>query len=177
MEIKAYFKKPLVFIWMLSGVACGFLIWLIYFQEVVSDYRVWIGSLPAINALLNASCAFCLVGGWLNIRKGKVDIHRRFMLAAVLFSGLFLVSYITYHYFHGDTPFLSQGLVRPIYFTILVSHICFSIIALPMVFTTLYHALDQSFESHQKIARYTFPIWLYVSTTGVLVFALLKVFG
>ena len=175
--LKSITRNPVTLILLLSGAACGFLIWLIYFQEGVSDYRGWVGHLPTVNALLNASCAVCLVGGWLNIRKGKVETHRSFMLAAVLFSGLFLTSYITYHYFHGDTPFLSQGLVRPIYFTILVSHICFSIIAVPMVFTTLYHALDQSFESHRKIARYTFPIWLYVSTTGVLVFALLKVFG
>ena len=177
MGIKAYFTKSSFFIWMLSGIACGFLIWLIYFREGVSDYRGWVGSLPSINALLNASCAVCLVGGWLDIRKGRIGRHRRFMLFAVFFSTLFLGSYITYHYFHGDTPFLSQGLVRPIYFTILVSHICFSIIALPMVLSSLYHALNENFESHRRIARYTFPLWLYVSITGVMVIALLKRFG
>ena len=174
---KSIMRNPVTFILLLSGLACGFLIWLIYFQEGVSDYRAWVGYLPAVNALLNASCAGCLLGGWFSIKANNSGKHRNFMLAAVCFSTLFLISYVTYHYFHGDTPFLTKGFVRPIYFTILISHILFSVIALPMVLTTLYHALNERFDSHRRIAQYTFPLWLYVSVTGVLVFVLLRWYG
>ena len=176
-NFKAYLDKPVLLILSLSGVVCGFLIWLIYFREGVPDYREWVNLLPATNALLNASCAVCLLGGWWSIKQSRADRHKRFMLTAVFFSALFLISYMTYHYFHGDTRFLSQGAVRVAYFFILISHICFSIIALPMVFTTLYHALRGSFDSHRSVAKYTFPIWLYVSITGVLVFVLLKFYA
>jgi len=161
----------------LSLLVCFFLVWLIYIREGGGDYQSWVDSLPLLNAVMNGLCAISLCAGWWSIKKEKREIHRKFMLSAVFFSALFLISYVTYHYFHGDTPFLSQGLVRPVYFFILVSHICFSIIALPMVFTTLYHALEGSFDSHRSVARYTFPIWLYVSITGVLVFVLLKSYG
>ena len=98
------------------------------------------------------------------------------MLGAVVFSVLFLTSYIVYHHFHGDTPFPGQGFIRPVYFVILISHIGLSIIALPMVLTTLYYAGTRQFQTHRKIARYTLPIWLYVSVTGVAVFLFLKAY-
>ncbi len=170
-------KNPVSLILLFSGVVCLFLIWLIYFRTGVSDYQYWVETLPFVNATLNTLCAVALLTGWWNIRRGKKEAHRRFMLLAVCFSALFLISYVTYHYFHGDTLFLSQGLVRSVYFLILISHICFSIIALPMVFTTLYHAFNENFDNHLKIARYTFPVWLYVSVTGVLVFVLLEFYG
>ena len=98
----------------------------------------------------------------------------RFMIAAVTFSSLFLVSYITHHYLHGDTPFPGMGLIRPVYFTILITHVTLSVVVLPMIFTTFFFALTKQFMFHKKIARITFPIWLYVSITGVVVFLLLK---
>lgn len=161
----------------LSLLVCFFLVWLIYIREGGGDYQSWVDSLPLLNAVMNGLCAISLCAGWWSIKKEKREIHRKFMLSAVFFSALFLISYVTYHYFHGDTPFLSQGFVRPMYFFILVSHICFSVIALPMVLTTLYYALNESFDNHLKVARYTCPIWLYVSVTGVLVFGLLKFYG
>ena len=133
--------------------------------------------LPAANSCFNALCACCLVGGFVNIKRGNRDVHKRFMLAAFVFSVFFLGSYIVYHHFHGDTPFPGQGPIRLVYFLILISHIVLSIVVLPMVFTTLYYAARGQFESHKKIARYTFPIWLYVSVTGVLVFFFLRAYA
>ena len=101
----------------------------------------------------------------------------RFMVTAVVFSGLFLVSYLVYHNFQGDTPFTGTGLIRPVYFFILISHIILSVFALPLALITVFFAWKNNFKSHKKIARVTFPIWLYVSVTGVLVFAMLKVFS
>jgi putative membrane protein len=100
----------------------------------------------------------------------------RFMLTATMFSALFLVSYITYHFFHGDTKFPGHGWVRPAYFFILISHIGLSIVALPLILATLWYGLRNQFHFHRRIARWTFPIWLYVSATGVIVYALLKCF-
>ena len=99
------------------------------------------------------------------------------VLGALLASALFLVSYITYHAVHGDTRFMGHGAVRPIYFFILVSHILLSGVALPLVFLSLFFSLSGRFPRHKKIARYTFPVWLYVSVTGVLVFSLLRAYG
>jgi putative membrane protein len=99
------------------------------------------------------------------------------MFAAVLVAGTFLVSYIIYHHFHGDTRFGGEGLVRPIYFFVLISHIALSMVALPLVLTTLFFAGTEQFQRHKKLARFTFPIWLYVSVTGVAVYFFLKLWG
>ncbi len=99
------------------------------------------------------------------------------MTAAVGVAGTFLVSYIVYHHFHGDTRFGGHGLVRPIYFFVLISHIVMSMVALPLVLTTLFFAATEQFERHKKLARYTFPVWLYVSVTGVAVYFFLKFLG
>ncbi len=118
-----------------------------------------------------------LVAGLLAIRSGRRELHIKLMLSAVGVAGLFLASYIVYHHFHGDTRFGGQGLIRPVYFFILISHIAGSIVALPLVLTTLFFAGTKRFERHLKIARVTFPVWLYVSVTGVTVFFLLKLWG
>lgn len=101
----------------------------------------------------------------------------RLMLAAVLVAAVFLASYVVYHHYHGDTRFQGEGLVRPVYFFVLVSHILFSIVGLPLVLTTLYLALTRRFDRHRRLARLTFPVWLYASITGVLVFWLLTRYG
>ena len=100
----------------------------------------------------------------------------RFMICAFVSSGLFLISYIIYHHFHGDTQFLGVGAIRPIYFIILISHISLAIVALPMILITFFFALTGQFIVHKKVARITFPIWMYVSVTGVVVFLLLHVY-
>ena len=126
---------------------------------------------------LNALAGTCLILGFLAIRNKRPETHKRFMFTALAFSALFLVSYLTYHHFHGDTKFMATGIIRPIYFFILITHIILSIAVLPMVLITVFHALRGRFENHRKIARFTFPVWLYVSVTGVLVFIILNMFN
>lgn len=157
----------------LSLAAASFLIWLIYFKGRVAE-PAWVGSLPAVNAALNSVSALCLLAGYFNIRRRRIAIHRRFMLSAAGFSTLFLLSYITYHFFHGDTRFAGQGFIRPVYFFVLISHIGLSMLALPMILASLYFGLTGKFRFHRAVARWTFPIWLYVSVTGVVVFLLLR---
>ena len=168
-------RKPIPAILLLSATVAAFLIWLIYFKGRV-EAPEWISSLPAANAVFNSLSAICLVFGYINIRKRKRDVHMRFMLGAVTFSALFLVSYITYHYFHGDTKFPGQGWIRPVYFALLISHIGLSMAALPLIFATLWYATRSQFKFHRKVARWTFPIWLYVSVTGVIVYLVLRAY-
>jgi len=168
-------RGPLYAIGALSVVVAAFLIWLIYFKGR-SEAPGWVSSLPAANAAFNSMSALCLLGGYLRIRRKDRVAHKRFMLAATVFSALFLVSYITYHSFHGDTHFPGQGWVRPAYFALLISHIGLSMVALPLIFTTLYFSLSSKFQFHRKVARWTFPIWMYVSVTGVLVFFVLRAY-
>lgn len=159
----------------LSTIAALFLFWLIYGRESSQGYDV--AFLGGVNACLNASSAVCLFAGYYFIRQKKWQTHRNFMLAALFFSALFLVSYITYHTFQGDSRFLGQGAVRPVYFFVLISHIVLSVVALPLILTTVALSLTKRFAHHKKWAKWTFPVWAYVSVTGVLVYAFLKIFG
>lgn len=129
--------------------------------------------LPHVNALLNTTSAVFLITGYVFIRLGRINAHRNCQLTAVIASTLFLISYLTYHYYHGDTRFLGQGIVRPIYFFILITHIILAIVILPLVIITLVRALRFDFIRHKRIARWTLPLWLYVSVTGVIVYLML----
>jgi putative membrane protein len=166
-------RRPVPVIITLSAAIAAFLVWLIYFKGKVAGPD-WVALLPGANALFNSLSALCLIFGYLNIRRRNRVVHMRFMLSATVFSALFLISYITYHYFHGDTKFPGHGWIRPVYFFILISHISLSMIALPLIFTTLWYALRNQFRFHRSIARWTFPVWLYVSVTGVIVYFVLK---
>ncbi len=162
----------------LSLAAILFLFWLIYFKtpvEIPSHYPVWINHLNIMNAVLNFCSAVCLGFGFYFIKNKNVVIHQRFMKSAFVFSSLFLVSYILYHHFHGDTKFQGDGFFKLFYFFILISHILLSIAALPMVLMTFFYALKDQKEKHRKLAKFTFPIWMYVSVTGVLIYFLLQV--
>ena len=151
-----------------------FLFWLIYLREPIPrENTLDLSYLPALNALLNSVSAICLILGYLAIRKGNRNRHTKMMLSALTFSFLFLICYLTYHTFHGDTPFQGEGWIRPLYFFILISHISLSAVVLPLVLTTVYFAATGNFSRHPKIARVTLPIWLYVSVTGVLVYMML----
>jgi uncharacterized membrane protein YozB (DUF420 family) len=132
--------------------------------------------LPTLNALLNTTSFLLLISGYLSIRRGKNRRHRNFMVAALTTSALFLGSYLVYHYQVGSKPFQGQGVIRPIYFSILLSHTVLAMAIVPMVGVTFFRALRESFEKHRKIARWTLPLWLYVSITGVLIYLLLYVF-
>jgi putative membrane protein len=129
--------------------------------------------LPHLNALLNTTSAILLTIGYRFIRKGNIAAHRNCQVAAFVTSLLFLTSYLTYHYYHGDTKFLGQGIVRPLYFVILISHVVLAIVIVPLVLITLMRAARGDFLRHRKIARWTLPLWLYVSVTGVIVYLML----
>jgi putative membrane protein len=166
-------RKPIVAIVGLSATIASFLIWLIYFKGRVAAPE-WVLALPAANASFNALSAVCLVLGYVNIRRGNRITHMRFMLSAAFFSALFLASYITYHFFHGDTRFTGQGWIRNVYFFVLITHIGLSMVALPLILAALWFALRDQFSFHRRVARWTFPIWLYVSVTGVMVYFFLR---
>jgi putative membrane protein len=129
--------------------------------------------LPLVNACLNALGAGFLVAGWIFIRRRQVTAHAACMLAAFCVSTLFLLSYVTYHYHAGSRPFTGQGWIRVVYFTLLITHIVLAAVILPFILTTLQRAWRGTFERHARIARWTLPLWLYVSVTGVLVYWLL----
>ena len=129
--------------------------------------------LPAVNASLNALSGVLLVIGYALMRARRIPQHRACMLAAFATSSLFLICYIVYHAQVGSVRFTRQGLVRPVYFTILVTHVTLAATVLPLAIVTLSRGLKARFPQHRRIARWTFPIWLYVSVTGVLVYVLL----
>ncbi len=129
--------------------------------------------LPTVNAVLNATAAVAILAGYLAIRRRRVGLHRASMLTAFAVSTLFLVSYVVYHYQVGSRPFAGTGAIRLVYFGILGSHTLLAVVIVPLVLTTLYRALTGQFRRHVRIARWTFPLWLYVSVTGVVVYAML----
>lgn len=133
----------------------------------------YIYALPHLNATLNSFSALLLISGFVLIRKKNIAAHRKCMLAACVSSTLFLVSYVTYHSFHLTTAFKGQGWIRPVYFTILLTHTVLAVVIVPMVLLTLFRALRERFDAHRRIARWTLPLWLYVSVTGVIVYLLL----
>jgi putative membrane protein len=170
-------RGGLVSIGIASAVIAIALLALVYRGAPAGPEPAWVLWLPFVNAAFNSLSAICIVCGVAAIRRRKRDVHQWWMLSALTSSGLFLVSYVTYHAFHGDSSFLGQGAIRPIYFFILISHILLSVLALPLVLSTVYLSLSGRFAQHRRLARWTFPIWLYVSVTGVVVFALLQIWG
>jgi putative membrane protein len=134
---------------------------------------VGVEDLPALNASLNATSGTLLLIGYVFIRTRHIELHRRCMIAAFTASCLFLVSYIVYHAQVGSVPFTRQGWVRPVYFAILITHVILAAVTLPLAVVTLNRGLKGRFTKHRAIARWTFPVWLYVSVTGVLVYVLL----
>jgi putative membrane protein len=169
--------RAVSFILIVSGGVVAFLFWLIYFKPAQGYSSRVIPALPGVNASLNALSSFLLVSGYRAIRRRKVALHLRLMFAALVSSALFFISYVVYHNFHGDTKFTGVGMIRPAYFFILISHIALSVVAVPLILTSFYLALAGRFAVHKKVAGVTFPIWLYVSVTGVLIFAMLKLFS
>jgi putative membrane protein len=134
---------------------------------------VTLHTLPAINASLNALSGVLLVIGYALMRARRIELHRRVMITAFITSSLFLVCYLIYHAQVGSVPFPRQGFVRPLYFTILITHVTLAAAVLPLAIVTLTRGLKGRYPRHRAIARWTFPIWLYVSVTGVLVYVLL----
>lgn len=132
-----------------------------------------IADLPAVNATLNATSAILLTAGYVFIRSGRITPHKRCMLAALVTSTLFLISYVTYHANTGSRPFPGTGPVRYVYFSILVTHVLLAITIVPLALITARRGLRAQYERHVRIARWTLPVWLYVSVTGVVIYLML----
>jgi putative membrane protein len=134
-----------------------------------------LSSLPALNASLNAACTVFLLCGYYFIRQKKIFQHRICMITAFICSSAFLTSYIYFHVHAGIIRFGGQGVIRPVYFALLITHTFLAIVNLPLVLLTLSFAVREKFASHRRIARWTFPIWLYISVTGVIIYWLLYI--
>ena len=132
-----------------------------------------ISDLPALNATLNGIAAILLVTGYLFIKRGRQRQHQWCMLGALTTSALFLVSYVTYHLHAGSRPFPGQGPIRVVYFAILITHVILAAVIVPLALLTAVRGLRSQFEKHVRIARWTFPVWVYVSVTGVVIYLML----
>jgi len=152
--------------------ALGFLVWLVYFHEQTTPAADR-SSVPAWNASCNALAAGLLLSGRAAIRRGRRSLHRNLMLAALAASALFLIGYVYYHAAYGDTRFAGTGLVRPVYFFILISHIGLSAVVFPAILWALFLAVTDRIARHRRVARWTWAGWMYVSVTGVVIFLML----
>ena len=132
-----------------------------------------VSALPTLNAFLNGTSTVLLTAGYVFIRLKKVTAHKTCMVTAFGVSSLFLISYLIYHYYVGSAPFGGTGWIRPVYFTLLISHIVLAACIVPLALMTIYRAWTEQFEKHVRIARWTLPLWLYVSVTGVIVYWML----
>lgn len=157
----------------ISIAVVGVVAFLIHQSQNISAADTSIYILPKLNAVINSITFILLLTGYYFIRQKKILIHRTIMLSAFVFSSIFLVLYIIYHYSAPETKFGGEGPVRIIYFFLLISHILLAISIIPLAFITLFRGLNLDFRKHKKIARITLPIWLYVSLTGVIVYLLI----
>jgi putative membrane protein len=130
--------------------------------------------LPKLNAIINSVCTVLLLTTYYFIRRKKITIHKRINITTFFLSSLFLISYITYHYFADETKFPADNPLRPVYLTILISHIVLAALVLPLVLISFYRGLSMQVELHKKIVRWTFPIWLYVTVSGVIVYLMIS---
>lgn len=166
-------RSAVIAISVVSVAAVIFLLWLVYGRQIPAEFAHKLTFLPALNAVFNGLSALALTVGFVCILRGKLAAHRNAMLTAFVFSSLFLVSYITNHYLHGDTRYPVGAPHRTLYLVMLASHVLLSVVALPLVLVTFFLSLSGRFALHKRVARWTFPIWLYVSVTGVLVYVML----
>ncbi|WP_213807507.1 DUF420 domain-containing protein [Granulicella sp. dw_53] len=153
-----------------SAAASALICYLVYFHAPLDVSGTHLRSLPLLNAVLNACCTVALLIGFSYIRSRRIPEHRAAMFTAFFFSSIFLVSYLTNFTLHGETHFNRLSPWWPFYWKLLASHVFLSIVALPMILITFFLSLTGRFPAHRRLARYTFPIWLYVSVTGVIVY-------
>ena len=158
----------------ISAAATAFLFWLIYVHPATDAASVRFAFLPALNAVLNGLSAIALLIGFTFIRARRIRAHRAAMFTAFAFSTLFLVSYILHHALHGDVRYPVHGAFRSFYLSLLASHIVLAVVALPLILVTFFFSLTGRIAQHRKVARWTFPLWLYVSVTGVVTYVMLR---
>ena len=170
-------KAAIAAIIAISIAASLFLFWLIYIHPAADVSGTKYAFLPALNAILNGLSAIALLIGYTFIRARRVAAHRASMFTAFVFSSLFLVAYITNYALHGEMVFpKAAGAIRWVYFPLLISHIVLAVVVLPMILITFFLSLSGRFPAHRRLARWTFPIWLYVSVTGVIVYLMLATY-
>jgi putative membrane protein len=158
----------------ISAAATLFLFWLIYLHPAADSAGTRYAFLPALNAILNGLSAVALLIGFTFIKARKIPQHRAAMITAFIFSTLFLVSYIAHHALHGDVRYPLHAAFRTPYLWLLGSHILLAIVALPLVLVTFFFSLTGRIRQHRAVARWTFPLWLYVSVTGVITYVMLR---
>ncbi len=166
-------RPAIVAILAVSLAATFFLFWLIYVHPASATSTQY-AFLPALNALFNGLSAVALLIGYTFIRAHRIKAHRAAMITAFGFSTLFLVSYIAHHALHGDVRYPAHAALRSVYLPLLASHIILAVVALPLILVTFFFSLSGRIPQHRKVARWTFPLWLYVSITGVVTWAMLR---
>ena len=143
-------------------------------REAAPSGSIDLSFVPAMNATCNGLAATCLIAGYLAIRRGATSLHRLCMVTAFALSAVFLVGYLSYHYVHGDTKYVGDGIGRIAYLTVLATHIVLSITVVPGALTSFYFAFTKQFDRHRRLNRVFLPIWLYVSVTGVVIYVMLR---
>lgn len=136
----------------------------------------WATYLPGLNATLNSICTVLLITSWFAIKRGRADLHKKLNLTTFGLSSVFLISYVLYHAFGFETRFPADHAMRPVYLTILISHIILAAVVLPLVLFSFYWALVGQIDRHRRLVKFSFPIWLYVTTTGVIVYLMISPF-
>jgi putative membrane protein len=177
-------KNPAIndrsFFWIVVGISLAVPAVVTLLKVLPDDYRpnaLFAQYLPALNALLNSLVAICLAAGYYFIRvKKDKGTHQIFMFSAFLLSALFLISYVIYHTVMPSTPYGSDGFMKYVYYLILITHIILAAVILPLVLYTIYYSTTGNFERHRRIARITWPLWMYVAVTGVLVYLMISPF-
>lgn len=168
-------KKWLTLIGIVSVLVVGIVGWLlVQSQGMDAPYSEKIYLLPQFNAVINGITFLLLLTGFIFIKNGQVNAHRSVMITAFIFSIMFLISYLTYHYGAPHTSFGGEGMIKYIYYFVLISHILLAIAIIPLALITLFRAWKMDYFKHKKIAKWTLPIWLYVSLTGVLVYLMIS---
>ncbi len=166
-------KKFFLFNALVSVLALSLLGWLLLIRRAAPGGHD-LAFMPGVNAGFNALAATFLVCGFVCIKQRRIELHKRFMVSAFAASSLFLIGYVAYHYVHGDTKFTGTGPIRTVYFAVLISHVLLSIGVVPLALSAFYFAWRKRFSTHAKVARVLFPIWLYVSVTGVIIYFMLR---
>mgnify|MGYP000313952273 CR=1 FL=1 len=167
-------RQFFVFNAIVSSLALAFIAYILLVRRAGPSGEIDLRFLPGVNAALNSLATVFLAAGWVAIKRRAVRVHKRLMVAAFAASALFLVSYLTYHYVHGDTKYQGEGTLRIVYFTILISHVLLSMAVVPMALSAFYFAWKRQFVRHRKLTRIALPIWLYVSVTGVVIYFMLR---
>lgn len=167
-------KKVLTLIAILSVVIPVAVAALFFLDKTTADASVDVSFQPPLHAILNSLTAIALVVGYINIKKNNVKVHRAAMLTAFGLSAVFLVSYVTYHFLGERTIYGGEGLLKYIYYFVLLTHIVLAVVIVPLVLLSVYFGISNQLARHRRISRWTFPIWLYVAITGVLVYLLIS---